>query len=86
MNLHNFVIPRATAHKRNLQDGGVAVITKNEKRKGEEKKMKMEIKRFHGEWAFSISLAPGIFWIDFWYLSFAVMTAKHIKENQLNDI
>ena len=31
MNLHNFVIPRATAHKRRLQDGDVAVITKNKK-------------------------------------------------------
>ena len=27
MNLHSFVIPRATAHKRSLQDGGVAVTT-----------------------------------------------------------
>jgi hypothetical protein len=56
------------------------------KGKGEEKKMKMEIKKFRGEWAFSITLCPGIFWIDFFYLSFAVMTTKHIKENKLNDI
>ena len=27
MNLHSFVIPRAAAHKRNLQDGGAAVTT-----------------------------------------------------------
>jgi len=48
--------------------------------------MKMEIKIFRGEWAFSITLTPGIFWIDFFYLSFAVMTTKFIKENKLNDI
>ena len=44
MNLHSFVIPRATAHKRSLQDGGVAVITKNKKGKGEEKKVKAKTK------------------------------------------
>ena len=27
MNSHRAAIPRATAHKRNLQDGGVAITT-----------------------------------------------------------
>jgi len=34
MNSYSFVIPRVAVHKRSLQDGGVAVILKNEKRKG----------------------------------------------------
>ena len=33
MNSHRTTIPRAAAHKRNLQDGGVTVITKNKKDK-----------------------------------------------------
>lgn len=48
--------------------------------------MKMEIKKLRGEWAFSITLVPGIFWFDFFYLSFSLMTTEFIKEHKLNDI
>jgi len=43
--------------------------------------MKIEMRIFHHEWAFSISLTPGIFWIDFFYFELQLMTAKFIKEN-----
>ena len=45
MNLHNFVIPRAAAHKRNLQDGGVTVTTIKEYLTVQKEKEKVKKRR-----------------------------------------
>ena len=61
----------------------VQLAWRNRRRKGEgeEKKMKIEIIRFRHEWAFSICLTPGAFWIEVLYFSFILRTDKFAKEN-----
>ena len=81
MFLRNLSMETTDSDVRFLLKSMKTLNTANQKGKGEEEKMKIVIRRFYHEWAFSICLSPGSFWIEVLYFNFTLMTDKFAKEN-----